>query len=125
MPSRSQRHLREIQGIDSSGRAPEDGGGVTPPPSPVYAITVVPGVVSVLAGAADTVVVKVTSDGNPLSGATVAAVSDDNGVATASVPGTTDVNGNVTVTITGGSAGTAKITMSSQGKSVGVDATVT
>ena len=124
MPSRSQRHLREIQGIDSSSRAPE-ASGVIPPPAPVYTISVAPTSVSVAGAASAAVVVTVLSDGNPLSGATVTAVPVDSLIATASVPETTDVNGNVTATITGGNAGTTNVTMSSQGKSVGVAATVT
>ena len=108
---RSQRHLREIQGIDSGGNTDNPTG---PQPGVPY-IDVTPASLLLAGSTPQDFTVTLTLDGAPIVGATLTAVPDNAGVAGAAVSGVSDASGIVTVTMTGVAVGSTFVTLATAG----------
>ena len=111
MPTRSQRHLREIQGIDSSGRTNGGGaqGGITPPVAHDAVLSASPSPVVTTHPQTDTVLVALrTLAGASIEGAIITAVSsnpavvvtDNSSVVSGTAPFAYHTQGTGTATVT-------------------------
>jgi hypothetical protein len=98
MTGRSQRHLREIQGVDSSGRTNEPAAPPVPPPTPVTATgTAVMGVVATNNPVAS---VTITEGGATYTLAPTVTFSAGDGAAPVTATGTAVLTGDAVTSVT-------------------------
>jgi len=104
MTQASQRHKREIHGVDASGWD-----GSTPIVANATPIT------TAAPGGGNIAVNLVDQDGAPITGVSIAGVTSDAGVVTVVSPEVTDVNGDISMAYTTVASGSAYVQLSYPG----------